>query len=96
MHISLGFPNLILIVPDIRIIGLDLELLNETKKTLRAFDSSNRVCFLYDSTFNLTRYYVSILLFIHPILVTSNTEKGPPVPLAYFFHDELTKSMSHN
>ncbi|RNA23232.1 hypothetical protein BpHYR1_014571 [Brachionus plicatilis] len=34
MHISLGFPNLIVTAPDIRIVGIDDEFLKETKKTL--------------------------------------------------------------
>ncbi|RNA44067.1 hypothetical protein BpHYR1_014825 [Brachionus plicatilis] len=59
MHISLGFPNLIVTAPDIRIVGIDDELLKETKKTLAAFNKDNRVCFQYDTTFNLTGYYVS-------------------------------------
>ncbi|CAF1046822.1 unnamed protein product [Brachionus calyciflorus] len=95
MHISLGFPNLIVTAPTIRIIGIDEELLRETKKTLTAFDALDRVCFQFDTTFHLTGYYVSILLFIHPILVIDNSDKAPPIPLAYFFH-EKKHEQSHN
>ena len=77
MHISLGFPNMIVTAPDIRMIGIDDDLLKETKKTLTAFDSLDRVCFQFDTTFNLTGYYVSVLLFIHPILVIDSTDKAP-------------------
>ena len=76
----------------IRIIGIDDELLKETKKTLSAFDSSDRVCFQFDTTFNLTGYYVSVLLYIHPILVIDNTDKAQPIPFAYYFHE---KNMSY-
>ncbi|RMZ95763.1 hypothetical protein BpHYR1_043262 [Brachionus plicatilis] len=82
MHVSLGFPNLILTAPDVRIIGMDDELIRDLKKTLDIFGSDNRVCFQFDTTFNLTGFYVSILLFIHPILVLHNTEKSPPIPVA--------------
>ncbi|RNA32259.1 hypothetical protein BpHYR1_036947 [Brachionus plicatilis] len=43
MHISLGYPNHILTAPDIRIIGVDEELLKETKKTMSAFNKDNRL-----------------------------------------------------
>lgn len=88
MHISLGYPNHILTAPDIRIIGVDEELLKETKKTMSAFNKDNRVCFQFDTTFNLTGYYVSILLYIHPILKLAKSEKSPAVPLAFFFHEK--------
>ena len=88
MHVSFGFPNLILTAPDVRIIGMDDELIRDLKKTLNIFDSDNRVCFQFDTTFNLTGFFVSILLFIHPILVLHNTEKSPPIPVAYFFHEK--------
>ncbi|CAF0854701.1 unnamed protein product [Brachionus calyciflorus] len=88
MHISLSFPNHILTVPDIRIIGIDNELLMETKKTLAAFDNQNRICFQYDTTFNLTGYYVSVLVYIHPILIKTDSDKSPTIPLAYFIHEK--------
>lgn len=88
MHISLSFPNHILTVPDIRIIGIDSELLKETKKSLAAFDNDNRVCFQFDTTFNLTGYYVSILVYIHPILVKANSDKSPVIPFAYYVHEK--------
>ncbi|RNA38346.1 histone-lysine N-methyltransferase EHMT2-like [Brachionus plicatilis] len=94
MHISLGLPNLIVTAPDIRIVGIDDELLKETKKTLAVINKDNRVCFQYD-TFNLTGYYVSVLVYIHPILVLSNTEKSPAIPLAYFFHERKFEK-THN
>ncbi|RNA02343.1 hypothetical protein BpHYR1_007523 [Brachionus plicatilis] len=61
MHFSLGFPNLILTAPDIRIICIDEELLLETKKAMAAFNSDNRICFQFDTPFNMTGYYVSVL-----------------------------------
>jgi hypothetical protein len=83
-----NFPNLILSAPDLRIIGIDGGLLSEVNKVLLVFDEDNRVCFQYDTTFNLTGYYTSILSFIHPILVKHNSDTSPPVPLAYFYHEK--------
>lgn len=40
MHISLGIPNVIVTVPDLRVIGVDSTLLNETKKFLEAVQRS--------------------------------------------------------
>ena len=95
MHVSLGFPNLIVTAPNIRIVAKDDDFLRETKKTLAAFDKNNRVCFQYDTTFNLTAYYVSVLIFIHPILVLSTSEKSSPIPLAYFYHEKKFEK-THN
>ena len=61
---------------DIREISIDDELPKKTKKTLSAFDLNNRVCFQYDTTFNLTGYYVYFFMYIHPILVLSKSEKS--------------------
>jgi hypothetical protein len=65
MHISFDFPNLILTAPDLRIIGIDAVLLVELKNALSSVVGVMRICFQYDTTFNLTGYYVSILNFIH-------------------------------
>lgn len=95
MHVSLAFPNVIVTAPDIRIIGMDSELLKDIKKTLSIFDADNCVCFQFDTTFNLTGYYVSVLIVLHPILILNNTEKSPPIALAYFFHEKKYEK-SHN
>ncbi len=88
MHLSLDFPNSIHTAPDVRIIAIDFKILEETKKVLKLFDINNRVCFQFDTTFSLTGFFVSTLIFLHPILVIENTETAPPIPLAYFFHEK--------
>jgi hypothetical protein len=59
----------------------------EVKKTLRA--SKSRVCFQYDTTFDLAGYYVSILTMIHPFIIKSEgrSEIQPPIPVAFLFHE---------
>ena len=88
MHQTMSFPNLILIAPDVRVIGIDPVLLTESIKILKACPSDNSVLFQYDTTFTLTCLYVSILSFIHPMLWKANTTKSPIIPLAYFFHEK--------
>ena len=71
--VSLNFPNHIVTAPDIRIIGIDSVLLDEIKKILKAFDGE-KINFQYDTTFNLTGYYTSILSFVHPFLVKKGSQ----------------------
>ena len=88
MYQSMNFPNLIMVAPDVRVIGMDPILLDETKRILHACPNDNSVLFQYDTTFTLTCLYVSILSFFHPMLWKANTQKSPMVPLAYFFHEK--------
>ena len=87
MYNSFGFTNYIVSVPDIRIIGIDDDLLEETKKVLHAC-SKNSVLFQYDTTFTLCGLYCSILSYIHPLIVKSNTCISPIIPLSYFYHEK--------
>jgi hypothetical protein len=82
----MGFPNYIVSVPDVRIIGMDDELLLETKKVMKA--SSSKTLFQYDTTFTLTGLYCSVLSYIHPMIAKANTTISPIVPLAYFYNEK--------
>ena len=95
MHLQFDFPNSIHTAPDVRIIGIDSELLKSTKAVLKLFDINNRVCFQFDTTFGLTGYYVSTLNFVHPCLVNNNTTISPAIPLCYFFHEKKFEK-THN
>ena len=37
----------------------------------------------YDTTFNLTNFYVSVLNIIHPFLI-DDKQRPPPIPIGYF------------
>lgn len=52
--------------------------------------SNSRVMFVYDTTFNLCKYFVSPLLFKFTYFV-----QEPVVPLAFFVHEKKTEA-SHN
>jgi hypothetical protein len=88
LHIQYGFPNHILVAPDVRMVCVYNNLLLEMRRTLRA--SKRKICFQYDTTFDLTGYYVSILTMIHPFLEKSSGRGHiqPPVPIAYLFHEK--------
>ncbi len=87
MHQTMNFPQLILVAPDLRVIGLDPVLCSEAIRVLKAIPNNNSVLFQYDTTFTLTCLYVSVLSFYHPLL-WKNTQKPPMVPLAYLFHEK--------
>ena len=52
--------------------------------------SNSRVMFVYDTTFNLCKYFVSPLLCKFTYF-----EQEPVIPLAFFMHEKKTES-SHN
>lgn len=52
--------------------------------------SNSRVMFVYDTTFNLCKYFVSPLLCKFSYFV-----QEPSIPLAFFMHEKKTES-SHN
>lgn len=85
MHISLSFPSWIMTAPDIRVVAFDEKLAIESKKAIAA--ANKRVCLQYDTTFNLTDYYVSSLTYIHPLLHNSSNV-SPPIPLGQLFHEK--------
>ena len=95
MYNSINFPNFVLSVPDIRVIGIDNDLLDETKKMLKSVRVLNSVLFQYDTTFTLCGFYVSILSYIHPLLCKANSNTSPVIPLAYFFHEKKYEK-THN
>ncbi len=53
-------------MPSLHSVAVDNELMLEFRKLLRV--SNDLVGIQYDTTFNLTRFYVSILTFLHPFL----------------------------
>jgi hypothetical protein len=89
MHLTMSFPCQIMTAPDIRIKAVDNVLLKEVLKFCKA--SKTRVFMQYDTTFNLTGLYVSILSVVHPFLVDSKGS-SPPIPLIYHFHERKTQT----
>lgn len=87
MHLSMNFPNMILSAPDVRIVAVDLVLLKESLKVIKS--SKKLVNLQYDTTFNLTGLYVSVITMIHPFLQNS-AKRSVPVPLIYHFHERKT------
>jgi hypothetical protein len=96
LHTQLGFPNYILVAPDVRMVCVYDKLALEVRKTLRSA-TKMKICFQYDTTFDLSGYYVSVLTMIHPYLLHSDTSKGKscPFPVAYFLHEKKHEE-AHN
>ena len=57
--------------------------------------SNFRNSFQYDTTFNLTGLYVSIISWIHPFLQKGRNKGNVPVPLFYYFHERKSE-ITHN
>ena len=55
---------------------------------------TKRIILQYDTTFNLTSLYTSILNMIHPYLINTNNHSSPPIPIAEYFH-ELKTEQAH-
>lgn len=64
---------------------MEEKLMVEIKKMLKA--ANKRILLQYDTTFNLTGYYASILNLMHPFLINAVTKKPPPIPIAVYFHE---------
>ncbi len=95
-HVILGYPNFIATAPEVRIIGIDEVLLEDTNKLIKRMKSlKQRVEFQYDTTFKITSYYMSVLVFAHPFLNKTKTMRSPSIPLEEFFH-ERKDEMSHD
>ncbi|CAF1000728.1 unnamed protein product [Brachionus calyciflorus] len=90
LHLSIGFVKQILTIPDVRIIALDDKLLKETKKIFQILPKNKKVFFSYDTTFNICGYYVSVLVYKHPLIEKSD-RVSPPVPFSFFFHERKTE-----
>lgn len=66
--------------------------MNEIKTLLTQCKNLNiKLCLEYDTTFNLSGYYVSILTAIHPLLVNKDMVH-PPIPIAYYYHEKKYES----
>jgi hypothetical protein len=88
-HVQLGYPNSIRTAPDLVVIGVDSELLQEAKVALKAAKALNvKVEIQYDTTFNLAPYYVSVLVLVHPLLNKVSTKQPPSIPLFQLFHEK--------
>ena len=48
----------------------------------------------YDTTFNMSEYYVYSLYMLHPLLFQKNSNISPPIPAGKFYH-ELKSTQSH-
>ena len=75
--------------PEIRMVCMEEKIIIEFQKILKAVNK--RILLQYDTTFNLTSFYVSILVMIHPFLVNATTKTSPPIPIAEFFHERKTE-----
>lgn len=76
MHIAFNYSNQIMSAPDLRVICFEEKIYIEFKKILKT--ANKRVVVQYDTTFNLTGYYASILNIIHPFLINAVTKAPPP------------------
>ena len=91
MHITFNFPCTITTAPNLESIAVDDVLLNEIKKIITSSQLAGvKVCFQYDTTFNLTDFYVSILNMIHPMLL-NDKNVSPPFPVFYYYHEKKFK-----
>jgi hypothetical protein len=80
------FPSTITLRPEFESIAVDQILLNEFLECCRIAQQLDfKVNVQYDTTFNLTDYYVSVLSWVHPFLINTKG-RSPPIPLFYFFH----------
>ena len=88
LHISLNYPNSIRSAPEVQVIGFENTLVLEIKKIFNVANSNRRILLQYDTTFNMTDYYVSILNFMHPFLFKNNSNISPPIPFGEYFHEK--------
>ena len=75
--------------PDIRIVAVDEILLKEVVKVIKT--SPKLTYAQYDTTFNLTTLYTSILSIVHPLIELVNGS-SPPVPIVYLLHERKTET----
>lgn len=68
-------------------IAIDSILFDEFKQIIKSYSKFGKVCLQYDTTFNLSGFYVSVLTFIHPLLVNDH-QISPPIPIAYYYHEK--------
>ena len=86
---NFNFPCQIMTAPDIRIIAVDEILLKEITKVVKTNPKLSYA--QYDTTFNLTSLYTSILSIVHPLIELSNGS-SPPIPVVYLFHERKTET----
>ena len=94
MHISLKYPYSIRTAPEVQVVGFERRLVIEISKILDISDSNRRTIMQYDTTFNMSEYYVSSLNMLHPLLCKKNSNISPPIPVGQFYH-ELKSTQSH-
>lgn len=87
------FPNVIMTAPEVIIIAIEIKLADEIRKAVNA--SYIRVPLQYDTTFNLTGCYASILTMLHPFLMNKNGVM-PPIPCAFLFHEKKNQEAHEN
>lgn len=86
LHAQFDFPHRIVLENGLQAVCVDSVLLQETITILKQLkEEKKKLCVEYDTTFNLTDFYVSILTFVHPFLL-NRFDKSPPIPLFYYFH----------
>lgn len=62
MHLQFAWPSMIKTCPNLQVIAFDQDLKEEFGKIMKVV--TQPICLQYDTTFNLTGYYVSILSFV--------------------------------
>ena len=70
--------------PDVRVISFDKVLLSEIKNLMSGIIKHMMIS--YDTTFNLTGFYVSVLVLKHPLL-SDDQNNDAVIPLIYFYHE---------
>lgn len=75
--------------PDVEIVVGDSDIFDEVNKLLQLIDIVPE--FYYDTTFNLGSFYVSTLVFRHPVF-----KEKPLLPIAFLVHErKFQKSHEH-
>jgi hypothetical protein len=64
LHIAFKFPSSFTSAPDLESIAIDIVLLDEVKQVIKSYSKYGKSCLQYDTTFNLSGYYVSSVTFI--------------------------------
>ena len=66
MHISLKYSYSIRTAPEVQVVGFGRQLAIEVRKILDILDANRKTIMVYDTTFNMTEFYVSSLNILHP------------------------------
>jgi hypothetical protein len=87
---TLKFPQWIVTAPHFNAVCFDDKMIIDLKKTIKTANHEGiLVVFEYDTTFQMSEFYVSILSYMHPLLrFQSNANKSPPIPVGFLFHEK--------